>query len=60
MNDYIAWLDSPSGATATRVGGKGASLARLSEAGFPVPPGFAVTVDALHALADEIPVGDGA
>lgn len=50
MNDYIAWLDSPSGATAARVGGKGASLARLGEAGFPVPPGFAVTVDAYYAF----------
>ncbi len=46
MNSYIAWLDSPDGATTDRVGGKGASLARLGAAGFPVPPGFAVTVDA--------------
>ena len=38
MTDYIAWLDSAEGATAARVGGKGASLARLAAAGFPVPP----------------------
>ncbi|MEX1104537.1 MAG: PEP/pyruvate-binding domain-containing protein, partial [Dehalococcoidia bacterium] len=42
---YIAWLDSPE-ATPARAGGKGASLARLGAAGFPVPPGFVVTVDA--------------
>jgi len=52
MNDYIAWLDRPSGAVASRIGGKGASLARLGEAGFPVPPGFAVTVSAYQAFHD--------
>ena len=31
------------------VGGKGASLGRLVEAGFPVPPGFVVTTDAYAA-----------
>jgi len=46
MNPYIAWLNRPDGATTARVGGKGARLARLGEAGFPVPPGFAVTVAA--------------
>jgi rifampicin phosphotransferase len=59
----IAWLDSAE-ATPARAGGKGASLARLGAAGFPVPPGFVVTVeayrefhraagldDALHPLA---------
>jgi pyruvate,water dikinase len=35
-------LDSP-GAALERVGGKGASLARLVSAGLPVPPGFHVT-----------------
>ncbi|HEX6031812.1 MAG TPA: PEP/pyruvate-binding domain-containing protein [Tepidiformaceae bacterium] len=42
---YIVWLDSAD-ASPARAGGKGASLARLGAAGFPVPPGFAVTVDA--------------
>ena len=35
-----------SGATPGVVGGKGASLARLARAGFPVPPGFHVTTSA--------------
>ncbi len=50
MSNYIAWLDSSDGVTAARVGGKGASLARLGAAGFPVPPGFAVTVDGYRAF----------
>src|SRR5438477_6818981 len=33
-------------ATLERVGGKGASLARLLRAGLPVPPGFHVTTEA--------------
>lgn len=45
MTDYIAWLDALDGAVPARIGGKAASLARLGAAGFPVPPGFAVTVD---------------
>ena len=46
MSSYIAWLDASAAATPERIGGKGASLAKLGAAGFPVPPGFAVTVDA--------------
>lgn len=38
-------LDDPASALET-VGGKGASLARLARAGFPVPPGFHVTTGA--------------
>jgi phosphohistidine swiveling domain-containing protein len=38
-------LDDPAGVLET-VGGKGASLARLARAGFPVPPGFDVTTSA--------------
>lgn len=46
MNEYVAWLHEDEASSAERVGGKGASLARLAAAGFPVPPGFALTVDA--------------
>ena len=35
-----------------RVGGKGASLARLARAGLPVPPGFLVTTDAYRAFVE--------
>ena len=38
----ILELDSPD-ATLNRVGGKGASLARLAAAGLPVPHGFHIT-----------------
>src|SRR5437588_450826 len=38
-------LDDPA-ATLEQVGGKGASLARLAQAGLPVPPGFHVTTAA--------------
>ena len=58
-------------ASLAAVGGKGANLARLTCAGFPVPPGFIVTTDAYdvfveaNSLADRIlsavsntPLGD--
>jgi pyruvate,water dikinase len=58
---YIVWLDSAD-ASPARAGGKGASLARLGAAGFPVPPGFAVTVDAywrFHQTHGLAPLVDG-
>lgn len=42
---FVVGLDDPN-ATLTRVGGKGASLARLAQAELPVPPGFCVTTSA--------------
>ena len=45
-------LDSPE-ATLERVGGKGASLARLATAGLPVPPGFHLTTHAYGRFVDE-------
>ncbi len=42
---YILSLDSPQ-ATLERAGGKGASLARLAQAGLPVPGGFHITTAA--------------
>lgn len=44
---YVLDLADPA-ATLERVGGKGASLARLAGAGLPVPPGFHITTDAYH------------
>lgn len=58
MNDYIAWLDSSEGTSAARIGGKGASLAKLGAAGFPVPPGFGVTVDAYRTFHDGLGLDD--
>ncbi|MCC7165541.1 MAG: phosphoenolpyruvate synthase [Anaerolineae bacterium] len=43
--NLILPLDSPNAALAL-AGGKGANLAILTRAGFPVPPGFIVTTDA--------------
>jgi pyruvate,water dikinase len=40
-------------ATLERVGGKGASLARLASAGLPVPDGFHITTQAYNRFVDE-------
>ena len=55
---FILRLDSPQ-ATVDRVGGKGASLARLVAAGLPVPPGFHITTAAYRRHVDENHLGDG-
>ncbi|HAX71432.1 MAG TPA: PEP/pyruvate-binding domain-containing protein [Anaerolineales bacterium] len=44
-------LSDPS-ATLENVGGKGLSLAKMIQAGFPVPDGFHVTTDAYHTFVD--------
>ena len=44
---WVRSFDEPS--TLDEVGGKAVNLSRLARAGFPVPPGFAVTTDAFHA-----------
>ena len=46
---YIHPLREPGGEVAL-LGGKGASLVRLTEAGFPVPDGFCLTTDAYAAF----------
>jgi len=53
----ILGLDSPQ-ATVESVGGKGASLARLSAAGLPVPPGFHITTHAYCRYVDENHLGE--
>lgn len=58
MSAYIDWLDGEESTDVARVGGKAASLARLARAGFPVPPGFAVTVDAYRAFDHANGLGD--
>jgi len=50
-------LDSPQ-ATLERVGGKGASLARMVAAGLPVPPGFHITTEAYRRYVDENHLGE--
>jgi pyruvate,water dikinase len=54
---FILNLDSPE-ATLERVGGKGASLARMAAAGLPVPPGFHITTAAYDRYVDENHLGE--
>ena len=49
---YCLPLNAPQAALA-RVGGKGLNLTRLARAGFPVPGGFIVTVDAYFAFVTQ-------
>jgi pyruvate,water dikinase len=43
---YILWFRECSSESLPMVGGKNASLGEMTTAGFPVPPGFAITTDA--------------
>jgi pyruvate, water dikinase len=45
-------LDDPAAAEVERVGGKAATLARLRQAGLPVPDGLCLTADAYRAQLD--------
>jgi pyruvate,water dikinase len=47
---FVRWLDAYEPSERSRLGGKNASLGEMLAAGLPVPPGFAVTVDAYHTV----------
>src|SRR6266852_9427981 len=49
---FVVALDDAS-ATLEKVGGKGASLARMAAAGLPVPPGFHITTAAYRRFVAE-------
>ena len=53
MTDHIAWFEDLSREDIPSVGGKGANLGELTQAGLPVPGGFVVTaesyIDAMDA-----------
>ena len=49
---FVVALDDAS-ATLEKVGGKGASLARMAAAGLPVPPGFHITTAAYRRFITE-------
>jgi pyruvate,water dikinase len=51
MTSFVLPLDAPQ-ASLERVGGKGASLAKLAMAGLPVPGGFHVTTNAYRAFVE--------
>lgn len=50
MSDYTLFFHEAQKADHYRVGGKCASLATMTQAGLPVPAGFAITTDAFAAL----------
>ncbi len=56
-SSIILNLDSPEAAL-ERVGGKGASLARMVAAGLPIPPGFHITTEAYRRYVDENHLGE--
>lgn len=49
----VVWFDELEGDVRAVAGGKCASLVEMRRAGFPVPPGFAVTVAALEWFGEE-------
>ena len=51
-NRFIVWFNDYRPEDRPRVGGKNAGLGEMMEAGLPVPPGFAVTVDAFDTIRD--------
>ncbi len=53
MREFILWFDEYHESDKPRVGGKCASLGELIAAELPVPPGFAVTVEAYDTLRDD-------
>ena len=51
-NEYIQFFDGGIAPTLENLGGKGASLVTMTEAGMPVPPGFVVATAAFDAFMD--------
>lgn len=50
---YIAWFREIQKEDIPTVGGKGANLGEMTNSGFPVPPGFAVTVKTFEKFMEE-------
>lgn len=55
---FIRFFDEPGPAPLELLGGKCASLVNLTNAGMPVPPGFAVTTDAYTAFVQTAGIAD--
>jgi pyruvate, water dikinase len=49
---FVRWLHEYDPVDRSRLGGKNASLGEMLAAGLPVPPGFAVTVDAYQTVRE--------
>src|SRR5262249_2609447 len=54
---FVMWLATDEATKLTLSGGKGANLARLVQAGFPVPNGFVVTTAAYRAFLHSAGIG---
>jgi pyruvate,water dikinase len=52
----VVWFDELEGDVRAVAGGKSASLVEMRRAGFPVPPGFAITVAAFERFGEETSV----
>ncbi len=52
MAKYVVWFKDVDKGDVAVVGGKGANLGEMTQAGFPVPPGFIVTVHAYNEFLD--------
>ena len=57
---YVVWLNQPPVRSFACMGSKAANLARLSQAGFPVPDGFCIATEAYCDFLDTLdPVDAG-
>jgi len=54
----VRWLEDVRADDVGSVGGKGASLGELTDAGLPVPPGFVVTADTYRAFIEATNIDD--
>ncbi|MDZ7849269.1 MAG: phosphoenolpyruvate synthase [Halodesulfurarchaeum sp.] len=54
----VRWLDHVRADDIGSVGGKGASLGEMTDAGLPVPPGFVVTADTYRSFIEDTGIDD--
>ncbi|NJE06330.1 phosphoenolpyruvate synthase [Thermococcus sp. M36] len=61
MSEYkfIKWFEELSKKDVPLVGGKGANLGEMTNAGIPVPPGFCVTAEAYKYFVENVKLEDG-
>ena len=52
MSDYVLWFQDSGCLSVADAGGKGASLASMTQQDLPVPGGFAVPADVLEKCVD--------
>ena len=61
MSEYkfIKWFEELGKGDVALVGGKGANLGEMTNAGIPVPPGFCVTAEAYKYFVENVKLEDG-